>query len=239
MRKLISLFLFVIIFIVGCGTNQHTVIDWVDFVKWDGTMYDGIYSGVISDEKHIGEKIGEVQFRVADNVSDPEYKVKDGDAAFHEKGTDIFKVKGFAHVIAVKSTHAIHEYQLYYSREHTKYKWDYKNLPLEKVNKIEIYQAATIEENKQITEINTPEEVSRFLEILRNSQDSPNFEPNTENGDPTYYKMVLYTGEPIAYMFDLMYDGKTYYWYPSEPATLSNDMQTFIGENIGDSPPAQ
>jgi hypothetical protein len=229
LRKLLSMIsLLFIVFLTGCQTNQGIVIDWVDFVKWDGTMYDGIYSAVISDDKFIGKKIGEVKFRVSDNVSDPEYKVKNGDSAFHEKGTDIFAVKGYPYLIALKSSTPIHQYQLYYSREKTKYKWQYDDLPLEKVNKVEIYQAYTAEGNKRISEITKAEEVSRFIEILKNSKDSPNFEPNTEKGDPAYYKMVLYTGDPVAYMYDFMYDGQTFYWHPSETGILSNAMQTFI-----------
>lgn len=235
MRKFVCLLLLFIMLLAGCQTNQHTVIDWVDFVKWDGTMYDGIYSGVLADERFIGEKIGEIKFKVADNVSDPEYKVKNGDAAFHEKGTDIFTVKGYPHLIALKSPDAIHHYRLYYSREDTKYKWQYEDLPHEKVNKVEIYHSYTPQGNKRITEINSAEEVTRFLQILNNSQDSPNFEPNTEKGDPNYYRMVLYTGDPVAYMYDLIYDGQTYYWYPSEAAILSNDIKAFFG----DSPPPQ
>ena len=53
--------LLLILFLTGCQAPQ-TVIDWVDFVKWDGKQYESIYQGVIADEEKIGEEIGEVKF---------------------------------------------------------------------------------------------------------------------------------------------------------------------------------
>ncbi|MEH7744627.1 hypothetical protein V7659_06165, partial [Neobacillus drentensis] len=128
MRKTVSLLILLVIVLSGCQTHgQHAVIDWVDFIKWDDKEYDGIYSGVISDKKYIGEKLGEVKFKVADNVSDLEYKIKNGDAAFHEKGTDIFTIKGEPNLIAVKSSRAINGYDIYYSRDEEKNHWQFKD----------------------------------------------------------------------------------------------------------------
>lgn len=231
MRKLGRLLIVLMIILSGCRTSpfgQNVVIDWVDFLKWDGKVYDGIYSGVLADEKFIGAKIGEVKFKVADNVSNPEYKLKNGDAAFHEKGTDIFTIKGVPNLIAVKVSRAINGYSLYFSRDDEKYKWQFQDLPIEKVNRVEIYQTYTPEGLKRIAEIKSPEQVSRFLQIIKTSKATPNFEPNTEKGDPDYYQMVLYTQEPIAYKFDLSFDGHTYFWYPSEPSILSNEIQAFF-----------
>ncbi|MEH7504395.1 hypothetical protein V7152_20670 [Neobacillus drentensis] len=232
MRKSFSLFMLLIIILSGCQTlGQHAVIDWVDFIKWDGKEYDGIYTGVIADEKYIGEKLGEIKFKVADNVSDPEYKIKNGDAAFHEKGTAIFAIKGFPNLIAVKTSEAIHGYKIYSARAAEKHQWRFPDMPMEKVNQVEIYRVYTTDGTKRIVEIKSPGQISHLLQILKNSKESPNFQPNTEKGDPDYYQMVLYTGEPIAYMFDLNFDGHTYFWYPSEPSILSNEISAFIPSN--------
>lgn len=234
MRKPMSLIILLMIILSGCRTNpfgSQTIIDWVDFIKWNGKMYDGIYSGVLADEQYIGEKLGEVKFKVADNVSNPEYKTKNGDAAFHEKGSEIFTIKGHPDLLAVKSSRAINGYSLYFSRDGLEYKWQFQDVPINKVNKIEIYQAYTPDGTKRVSEIKSADQISRFLEILKTSKDSPNFEPNTENGDPDYYQFVLYTGDPLAYMFDLQFDGHTYFWFPADPSILSNDIQAFFPSN--------
>lgn len=232
MRKSLSLLILLVIILSGCqAIGQNTIIDWVDFIKWDGKEYDGIYSGVITDEKYIGKKLGEVKFKVADNVSDLEYKTKDGDAAFHEKGTEIFTIKGLPNLIAVKSDRNINGYALYYSRDEEKDKWHFQDMPIEKVNRIEIYQGYTPDSTKGIKEVKSPKQVSQFLQILKTSKDSPNFQPNMEKGDPENYQMIFYTGEPVAYKFDLQFDGHTYFWFPSEPSILSNEIHAFIPNN--------
>lgn len=234
MRRFTILFTGLIIILTGCRSSpfgQHIEIEWVDFIKWNGKTYDGLYSGALADKTYIGEKLGEVKFKVADNITDPEYKIRDGDAAFHEKGAQIFKIKGDPNLIAVKSASAINGYKIYFSRDDSVYKWQFQDMPIDKVHRIEIYQAYIPNTTKPIAEIKNPDQVSLFLQILKTSQASPNFQPNTVKGDPDYYHMVLYTGDPVAYMYDLNFDGHTYFWHPSEPSILSDDIQTFFPAN--------
>jgi hypothetical protein len=226
-----SLFILLLIVLTGCRSTPfdgHTVIDWVDFIKWEDIEYNGIYSGVLADEKFIGEKLGTVKYKVADNVTNPNYKIRNGDAAFHEKGTEIFTIHGHSNLIAVKDASQINGYRVYYSRDVTEQQWHFKNVPLDKVNKIEIYQPYTSEGNLLLGTYTNLEELKHFLELLKNSEESPNFSPNTEKGDPDYFQIVLYTDQPIAYKFDLQFDGATYYWYPWDPAILSNEIETYL-----------
>lgn len=230
MRKIFSLCLLVMFILIGCRSplHQNVVIDWVDFVKWNGVEYDGIFNGVLADESFLDKKIGEVKFRVADHVSDPEYKTKDGDAAFHEKGTPIYSIKGEPNIIAVKSSDAIRGYSVYYSREGKKYRWLFQDMPVEKVNKIEIYQLQPSNTMERLTELNNSEQISHFIQLFKNSKESPNFQPNTEKGDPLFYRVVFYTDEAIAYLQNMQYDGYAYYWFPNETAILSNEIQAFL-----------
>ncbi|WML31188.1 hypothetical protein RCG24_04720 [Neobacillus sp. OS1-32] len=231
-----SVFVLFIVLLTGCRSTPFSPeisIDWVDFVKWDGKSYDGIYTGVLADKKFIGEKLGEVKFKVADNVTNPNYKIRNGDAAFHEKGTEIFTIKGYPQLIAVKSSRDIHGYRVYFSRDDSEYKWHFMDMPTEKVQRIEIYLAYTPNGSKKIVEINNTKEVKRFLQILNNGESSPNFQPNTEHGNPTYYEMVFYTDKPVAYKFDLQFDGNTYYWHPADTAILSKEISDFLPKNDG------
>lgn len=81
------------------GPTPHTVIDWVDFVKFNGIMY------VANSDSHadtqllaanLGPQFATVKFKVDGNVSDGSYRTKDGDAAFLDVGTPIYTVKGYA-----------------------------------------------------------------------------------------------------------------------------------------------
>ncbi|MFE8697376.1 hypothetical protein ACFYKT_13620 [Cytobacillus sp. FJAT-53684] len=229
--KKISMFLLILLFLTGCRTmpfGGYGVIDWVDFVKLDGKTYYGIHSGVLADQSFVGEMIGTVKFKVADNVTNPNYKIRNGDAAFHEKGTEIFKIEDHPHLIALRSEHSINGYDVYYSIDEMDYQWRFKDMSLVKVKKIEIYQAYTREGNKRIADISKVEEVKRFLHLLESSEIQTTFQPNTEKRDPTYYEMIFYTEDPIAYKFNMQFDGSTYYWHPWDTAILSNDIGQFL-----------
>lgn len=230
MRKKLSICLLLMLILTGCRSplHQNTVIDWVDFVKWNGVEYDGIFNGVLADERFLDKKIGEVKFQVADHVSDPEYKTKDGDAAFHKKGTPIYSIKGEPNIIALKSSDSIKGYSVYYSREGKKYRWLFQDMPVEKVNKVEIYQLHPSNTIERLAELNNSEQLSHFIQIFKNSKESPNFQPNIEKGDPLFYQVVFYKDEAIAHLQNLQYDGYTYYWFPNETATLSNEIEAFF-----------
>ncbi|WP_462413495.1 hypothetical protein [Neobacillus sp. Marseille-QA0830] len=232
MKKL-GLFVLIVglFFLTACRSTPYesrTIIDWVDFVKWNGKEYQGIYEGTLSDEKYLGEKIGAVKFQVADNVDNPSYKTKDGDAAFHPKGTEIYSIKDNPNLLAIKSSTDLNGYRVYYSNDEMEYQWHYKDMPSDKVTRIEIYHPYTDQGTQKIAEITQPEERQKFLQLLQDSQENPNFQPDTSQGDPLYYETVLYTDGPIAYKYDLQFDGQTYFWHPWDTSILADEIKTFI-----------
>lgn len=221
----------ILLVLTGCRSTPfdgHIIIEWVDFIKWDGKEYNGIHSGVLADNRFVGEKIGTVKFKVADNVTNPKYKIRDGDAAFHEKGTEIYKIKDQPNLIAVKDNHSINGYKVYFSKDDIEYQWHFNDMPIEKVKRIEIYQAYTPEGNKQISKLTTNEEIKGFLQLLENSETNPDFQPNTEKGDPIFYEIIFYTEEPVAYKYNMQFDGDTYFWHPGDTSILSDDIKGFI-----------
>ncbi|MET3194629.1 hypothetical protein [Bacillus sp. OAE603] len=230
LNKFLVLFILLLFLLVGCRSNLlggQAVIDWIDFVKWDGIQYEGIRSGILADEQFIGEKIGEVKFKVADNVTNSGYKIKNGDAAFHEKGTEIYSIEGNPDLLALKDKNTINGYSVYYARDKTNYRWHFKNVPIEKVNAIEIYQGYA-PNSKMITEIQDTGKLNAFLKILSSSKENPNFIHEETIGDPAYFEIILYTGEPIAYQFDMQFDGETYFWHPGNTSILSSEFEAFI-----------
>ncbi len=76
----------------GCSNVQ---IDWVDFIQVGGTQYvAGPGTPTVLQDSDLGPELARVKFKVARNVCDPNYKLKDGDAAFLEPGTPIYSVSG-------------------------------------------------------------------------------------------------------------------------------------------------
>lgn len=95
MKKLIVLIAFLL---TACSkppsfSHTDTVIEWVDFIQINDHEYVSTHSGVIADLTYIGEGVGEVKFEVNEHVTNPNYQVKNGDAAYWAEGTKIFTVK--------------------------------------------------------------------------------------------------------------------------------------------------
>ncbi len=230
-RRSMFAFVLILLLLTGCRSTPfdgQSIIEWVDFIVLDGKEYNGIHSGVLADKHYVGEKIGTVKFKVADNVTNHRYKIRNGDAAFHKKGTEIFEIKDHPYLIAVKNTDSINGYSVYFSRDDIEYQWHFKDMPIEKVKLIEIYQANPPEGNKMISELTKNEEVKSFLQLLVNSEENPSFQPNTEKANPIFYEMIFYTEDPIAYKYNMQFDGDTYFWHPWDTSILDEDIKTFI-----------
>lgn len=84
---------FALLLLTGCGSST-AVIDWVDFIQVGSTQYLAGPSTVSLQESDLGPVFAHVKFKVAGNVGDPDYRPKDGDAAFLEPGTPIYQVNG-------------------------------------------------------------------------------------------------------------------------------------------------
>src|SRR5256885_15219979 len=74
-----------------CGTVQ---IDWVDFIQIGSTQYLSEGAPATLHENDLGPVVGHVKSKLAGNICDPDYRPKDGDAAFLEPGTAIYQVNG-------------------------------------------------------------------------------------------------------------------------------------------------
>src|SRR3989440_6447475 len=70
-------------------------IDWVNFIQVGSTQYvAGPQSSTVLQESELGPVYAHVKFKVSGNVCDPNYRLKDGDAAFLDPGTPIYQVTG-------------------------------------------------------------------------------------------------------------------------------------------------
>lgn len=228
MKKTCILFICVL-FLVSCNSISqpfsHTIIDWVDFVKINGKEYDALYSVIIADPKNIGEKVGEVKFKVSDNVSNPSYRTKDGDAAFWNKGTEIFSVIDREDLIAIQDKSSVNGYRIYYSRsEDSNFNFHYKDINLETIKKIELYDGNTI----LINTLEDEKDINDLLSILNEGTVSSSFSPNTTHGDPATYQIVLYGEEKIGYYYSLFFDGNVWFWHPWDTSIVSNEIELYF-----------
>ena len=79
----------------GSPAACNASIDWVDFIQVGSTQYvAGLQAPAALDESDLGPVFAKVKFKVSGNVCDPNYRIKDGDAAFLESGTPIYRVIG-------------------------------------------------------------------------------------------------------------------------------------------------
>ena len=83
----------------------HILVDWMDFIRVNGTSYDGGWENIEIDESCIGEKLGEILYTVKSYYESEEEFQKAGKrdftAAFRPIGCEIYAVKDDENSIAV------------------------------------------------------------------------------------------------------------------------------------------
>ena len=70
------------------------IIDWVDFMKLNDITYLSA-SRTNSIKESDLSPYAEIKFKVADNVNDSSYRIKNGDAAYLEAGTPVYALKDY------------------------------------------------------------------------------------------------------------------------------------------------
>src|ERR1700687_4911708 len=79
----------------GSTPSCNAQIDWVNFIQVGSTQYvAGPQPPATLQESNLGPVYAHVKFKVSGNVCDPNYRLKDGDAAFLDAGTPIYQVNG-------------------------------------------------------------------------------------------------------------------------------------------------
>ena len=79
----------------GSSSRCNAQIDWVNFIQVGSTQYvAGPQPPTVLQESDLGPVYAHVKFKVSGNVCDPNYRLKDGDAAFLGQGTPIYQMKG-------------------------------------------------------------------------------------------------------------------------------------------------
>jgi hypothetical protein len=79
----------------GSSSSCNAQIDWVNFIQVGSTQYvAGPQPPTSLQNSDLGPVYTHIKFKVSGNVCDPNYRLKDGDAAFLEAGTPVYQVNG-------------------------------------------------------------------------------------------------------------------------------------------------
>ena len=82
--------------LTGSNTACTTQIDWVDFIQVGPTQYVSTPGSPSTlQQSDLGPVVAHVKAKLAGNVCDPNYRLKDGDAGLLDVGTLIYQVNGF------------------------------------------------------------------------------------------------------------------------------------------------
>lgn len=95
--------LFCCIMLTGCTNilkptqKPYAKIDWIDFIQFNDITYCASHdkTGLKLTKDDFDKELYKVKFNVAENIHDPEYKNKNGDAAFLPVNTEVYSIKGY------------------------------------------------------------------------------------------------------------------------------------------------
>ncbi|MEG1254803.1 hypothetical protein [Clostridium sp.] len=92
--KFLTLLLFIVISLtfIGCSKKAVTLIDWIDFLKWNNISYEN--TNTIIPKEYIGNEIGEVSKIAPSEVTGTKTpKTENGDMPFKDlKATEVEKI---------------------------------------------------------------------------------------------------------------------------------------------------
>ncbi|WP_425800768.1 hypothetical protein ACHOLT_11590 [Desulfitobacterium sp. Sab5] len=220
-KRLFLVLISLIVMLSGCGISQ-TVIDWVDFVKLNDIQY--LRNNYSIDANNLGSQIGEVKFRLSGNINDPNYKAKNGDAAFLEKGSPIYTVNGYksSFRIAVRSSNNIVVYQVF-NNPNAKIGADIADI----FNKVEYIGISDETNDKEIVAIRDVTKINEMVDMLLKAPVNPS--SRSERTGKRYF---------ISYHLKDGSEFKGAYW--SESGQYSNefmlpaDFGTLVKEALKD-----
>lgn len=153
--------------LTSCGSVS---IDWSDFIQFDNIKYT--QNSFISAEEKVNIILGPVAYTVKKKLSgvvkNQYYKTRNGDAAFHEIGTEVFSVQGYSrnYRLAIVTQNGIELYESY-SNEKAKKGIDYLDIE----GKVE-YITINDESNGKdvVTEIRDAKEVFAIVNSMLNAE---------------------------------------------------------------------
>ena len=99
---LIGIMIFVLGYYLRIDRFGMAQISWIDCIQINNSRYYSDYDRSPVESSLVGEMIGEVKFNVSENVHNPSYRFRNGDATHLVIGTEVYSLKSENNAIAVK-----------------------------------------------------------------------------------------------------------------------------------------
>ncbi len=198
-------------------TFTHVEIDYIDYVRLGGTDYHAVGEAALAGADRLGRVVGKVETTVSRIPFVPHRQERSGDAAYLPAGTILRAVRGFpsSFLIAAPVKDSPGGYRLYVRAPYS-YAWQYRFLPEEKVQRVEILAIEGENRLRPLRALTEAVEVQDFLALLAASAVRPDFAPAADAGDPQAMVVRLDAGGPVVYQYYVFFDGVDYYWHPWE-----------------------
>ncbi|MBS4197958.1 hypothetical protein [Lederbergia citri] len=214
-----------LVLLTGCHSN--VVIDWVDFLQFNGEQYNGS-TLEIADPELIGKKVGKIKHTLENNVKDPSYKSKDGDAAYISKGTALYEVKNESNLLAIRDKDSINGYKIY-SKENYAANTSYFNK--DEVTKVQIFDEVSYNQFILRKAISDKKDISQLFDILKSGKPDSTVAFDYSNPNMNSFVILVYTSSPIAEKIPLFFDGKQYFWYNHDSEVLPKEIELILSAN--------
>jgi hypothetical protein len=93
--------------VLGACGGQGAAIDWVDFIQWKGITFLAVPPASAGTTTPVlGAQLATTKRQLADNETNPAYRIKDGDTGYLKAGTLIYALRDYrsSFRIGVKGT---------------------------------------------------------------------------------------------------------------------------------------
>lgn len=170
------------------------MIDWVDSIKLNDISYLRIQAVIAKAD--LAEPIGTVKFKLSENVHDPNYKTKNGDAAFLEPGTPIYRLKNYkpSFRVGVQSGNSIAVYEVSQNPK-AQSGADLFDIS-DKVSSIGINNE---QDNSEIVRITDPQKIHQLVQLVQDAKVESNY--SAKSGKRYFIAFYLNDGSVLNRAF--------------------------------------
>ena len=174
MLKKIGCFIILLCCIMSAGCSNYFApkgktiynISWIDFIQFNDIKY---YSSMDSNglkltKDDLDKELYKVKFNVVDNVQEPGYKIKNGDAAFLPVNTEVYSVKGYSNNFCLAAYNSRRELVVYFADVNPKAKKGEDLLDIK--DKVESISINSEMDGKELASITDEKLIGKMVDMI-------------------------------------------------------------------------